>query len=324
MAIPRLDIAGFAAAAPGLRQPFHAGYYAMYSSVLDAIVTEPALMVLPIDDHMVHRADGVFETFKSVGGRIYNMGAHLERLAHSASVLGLSLPVTVRRMEEVVVETVRAGGRRDCVIRLFVSRGPGSFGVNPYDCPQPQLYVTVYALPAPFMDRHPEGARLCTSQVPAKSPLLAGVKSCDYLVNVLMKKEAVEAGADFAVGFDSRGFVTEGATENIGIVDDRNGLLFPNLNGILCGTTMVRVMDLAQRLQREGTLSRIAFTDISRAALSGAREVLVVGTTINVTAATRLDGAPVGGGAPGAVYRALSGLLAEDMRSNTALLTPVD
>ena len=74
-----------------LRQPYHSNYFAMYSSLYGGVVTDPLLMTLPIDDHMVHRGDGVFEAFKSVGGNIYNLGGHLERLVTSARGLSLQL-----------------------------------------------------------------------------------------------------------------------------------------------------------------------------------------------------------------------------------------
>src|SRR3989339_153530 len=106
-----------------MRRDFHKNYYAMYSSVYGGIVTDPVLMTVPIDDHMVHRGDGVFETFKCVRGSIYNMKAHLERLEHSASGLYYKLPWSLTQIGEIVVETVRAGGQKDCLIRLFVSRG---------------------------------------------------------------------------------------------------------------------------------------------------------------------------------------------------------
>jgi len=138
-----------------MRRDFHANYYAMYSSVYGGIVTDPALMMVPVDDHMVHRGDGVFETFKCVNGSVYNMKAHLERLQHSASGLYFRLPWSLDEIGSIVVETVKAGARKDCLVRLFVSRGPGSFDVNPKDCPSPQLYVAVTSLKKPFMELHP-------------------------------------------------------------------------------------------------------------------------------------------------------------------------
>ncbi len=209
------------------------------------------------------------------------------------------------------------------MIRVFVSRGPGGFSVNPYECPGPQLYVMVTALGTPFMRLHPEGARLKTSAIEAKSAGMANIKNCNYAPNVLMKKEAVDAGVDFTVGFDENGFLTEGATENIGIVTRDGRLLFPKLDRILAGTTMLRGMDLAQGLVGRGLLASVAFADITHADMLAAAEALVAGTTINIASAVELDGRKIGDGRPGPVAAALDELLRRDMRENAALLTKV-
>lgn len=309
--------------APMLRRPYHANYFAMYSSLYDGVVTDPLLMTLPIDDHMVHRGDGVFEAFKAVEGCIYNLKGHLDRLASSARGLSLTVPWSFAEMERIVVGTVRAGGRKECMIRVFVSRGPGGFGVNPYECPVSQLYVVVTALGTPFMQLHPEGARLKTSAVPAKTAEMANIKNCNYAPNVLMKKEAVDAKVDFTIGFDENGYLTEGSTENLGIVTRDGRLLFPHLDRVLAGTTMLRGMDLAKELIAKGMLKSVSFADITHADMLAAAEVLVAGTTINIASAVELDGKPIADGKPGSVAAALDGLLRRDMRENAALLTKV-
>ncbi len=319
----RLELSDWPALAAKLRRPYHAAFHAMYSSVYDAIVTDPVLMMVPLDDHLVHRGDGVFEALKLTGGCFYNLQSHLQRLEQSAQAIALSLPCPPATIRDIAIETARAGGRRDGTLRIFVSRGPGGFSVNPYECPAPQLYVVVSAAGAPFMRAHPEGARLRTSAVPAKTGGMAAIKNCNYAPNVLMKKEAIDAGVDFTVGFDDRGCMTEGATENVGIVSDTGRLLFPCLDRILAGTTMLRTMALAERLVADGRLAGVGCGDIPRATILAAREILLTGTTIDVTAAVSFDGKPIGDGQPGPVYRALSALLAEDMRSNTDLLTEV-
>jgi len=317
------DKSSFGEVVEAMRCEFQKNYYAMYSSVYGGIVTDPALMMLPLDDHMVHRGDGVFEAFKCVNGSIYNMKGHLERLIHSASGLILVLPWSSGQIGDIVVETVRSGGHKECMIRLYASRGPGSFDVNPYDCPVPQLYVAATSLKKPFMELHPEGAVVRTSRVPVKEPSYASIKSCNYLPNVLMRKEAAELKADFVAAFDSGGFLAEGATENIGIVTRNGKLLFPRLDGILCGTTMMRVMDLAGKLMDSGDLKKVGFADISHKDILNAAEVLIVGTTPNVAAVREFDGAKTGDGKPGVIGRKLNALLADDILHNRQLLTPV-
>ena len=319
----RFTMKDFPILARRIRRPFQQKYYAMYSTVYGGIVTDPALMMIPLDDHMVHRGDGVFEVFKCVNGNIYNMRAHLKRLHNSTKRLYLKLPFDMTGIGRIVVETVRAGGHKDCTIHLFVSRGPGSFSVDPYDCPRTQMYVIVVNLKRPFMEEHPEGARVKSSAVPIKPPFFAEVKSCNYLPNALMKKEAADFGMDFMAGFDERGFLAEGASENMGIVTKSHELLFPKLEHILAGTTMFRTIDLASRLVKTGDLACVDFADISYKDIRHAAEMLIVGTTPNVAAVREFDGRRVGDGNPGPVYSRLSALLLKDIHDNRKLLTPV-
>lgn len=307
----------------GAQQDYHRNYHAMYSSVLDGIVTDPALMLIPVDDHIVHRGDGIFETFKCTGANIYNMDAHLRRLMSSAQALYYDLPWSISEIAERVIETARAARQADCLIRVLVSRGPGSFAASPYDCREPGLYIVTSNLPTPFMARHPQGARIIVTSLPLKPPPLDTTKSCNYLLNALMKKETADAGADFCAIFDEHGFLAEGATENIGVVTPDGELLFPGPQRILQGTTMLRVMELAQALVRAGDLRSVTTRDIPRDLLNRAAEILVVATTVNVAAAREFDGAPVANGAPGPVYRKLNDLLVDDIRGNPDLLTPV-
>lgn len=315
--VPRLseqDIARW------IQQPvkpsYRNSYYAMYSSVFGGIVVHPMAMLIPIDDHLVHRGDGVFETCKYIRGAIYNWKAHQERLRRSAEGIALKVPWSDAELTEIVVQTVRAGQRADGLIRVLIARGPGSFGVNPYDCPEPALYVVASEWKAPFMETHPQGARVCRSRYPVKPGAFAQIKSSNYLINVLMKKEAVDAGVDFVAGFDEEGFLTEGATENFGIVTSDRRLLVPKPERILMGTTMVRVLELADELVSKGTLAAVGHADISYEAVRRAAEVLIFGTTPDVTAVVEFDGAPIGAGVPGPVWRRLADLLRMDMFHN--------
>ena len=319
----KIDIDDYRTALERTRQPYHERYFAMYSSQLDGIVTDPVLMQVPVDDHLVHRGDGVFETVKCEAGALYNLAGHLERLARSAAALDLALPGGMDGLREAVLATVRAGGRPDCLARILVSRGPGGFSVDPFESVGPQLYVIAYAMPSPFLERHPGGAAVIRSTIPIKAPFFAGVKSCNYLANVLMKREAVLAGADIAAGFDAHGYLGEGATENIGIVSADGQLLFPRPDGILKGTTMYRVLELAQDLVAEGLLSAAGMADIGPDAIAAAREILIVGTTTDVAPVCRFDGRPVAGPVPGPVARRLNDRLRADILHNKAMRTSV-
>jgi branched-subunit amino acid aminotransferase/4-amino-4-deoxychorismate lyase len=305
------------------RRPYHEGYLAMYSSWLGGIVTDPVWMLHPVDDHLVHRGDGVFETMKCMAGGIYNLHAHLDRLEHSAHAVHLPLPRTREELVRLMVDTVRAGGEPDAVVRLFISRGPGSFGVNPYESIGAQVMVIVTRLGRPFMELHPGGAVVRGSSVPAKQPTYAGIKNCNYFPNVLMAREAVDTGSDFVVSYDENGFLAESATENAGIIDAGGELCFPALQGILPGTTMLRVCELARQLVDQKLLPGVVLRNITRQNVLDAREMLIVGTTRNVIAVREYEEAPIGKGTPGPIWSELSALLHEDMLRNPRMRTEV-
>ncbi len=297
------------------------GFFAFYSSLYEAIITDVRYMQVPVSDHLVHRGDGVFETLKCVDGRIYCLEAHLDRLLDSARQIDLVPPCEREALRHIILATTQAGGHRSCMVRVLLSRGPGGMGVSPAECPRAGLYVLVHAFIQPFMENHPGGAHLVICDVPVKAGFFATIKTCNYLPNALLKKAALDRGADFAVNFDEEGWLAEGATENIGIVGRDRVLRIPGPGRILPGTTMQRACALAKTLVDDGALSGVKESNISRIELEQATEILVFGTTANVTSVTRLDGQPVGDGRPGTVAVRLDALLRAEQSGDNAFTT---
>ena len=323
MTLPHLGLEDCQRLAEDLVKPYHQHYLAMYSSVLGGVVTDPFLMTVPVDDHMVHRGDGIFEAFKCVNGNIYNLRAHLERLERSARAVYLTLPVSLEHITDLVIGTIRIAGARDCLIRLFVSRGPGGFTTNPYECPTSQIYIVACNPSVYPKEQSTEGVLIKSSSIPVKKSYFANIKSCNYLPNVLMKKEAVDAGVQYTVSIDENGFLGEGSTENIGLVTPDRTLKFPRFARILKGTTVTRVAELAESLVANGKLEQVVFEDITlNEAYSGA-EILLFGTTFDILSAVIFDGHAIGSGRPGEIYQLLHELLTRDIESNSALHTPV-
>lgn len=290
-------------------------YCAMYSAEWDAIVTDPGCMRVRVDDHLVHRGDGVFETLLCEEGAIYNMGAHLDRLERSAGFIGIDLPVSRARLEEAAVEVFRVAGRRRALARLLVGRGAGGFSVDPAEPARASLYVVVYDAPAPFMERTPEGARAVLSRIPPKPAGLATVKTCNYLPNAMMKAEASRAGAHFALGVDTEGFLTESFTENLAVVDEAGRLVPLPPTHHLPGTTLDRVAALARERGMEVAPRALRPRDLFRM-----REVWLVGTTAYVTRVVSLDGTPL---STGPLAEALGEALRRDIAGNGEFRTPV-
>jgi len=195
------------------RQPVK--YWAFYSSQLGGIVTDPAFMVIPFDDHMVHRGHGIFDTAAIVDGRIYDLEAHLDRFVRSASLSKLELPPR-EEMRDVIVRTTAASGQRDGSIRYWASAGPGSFGLTPAAGAEPGFFVMIFAGLAYPDAWYTRGLRVMTTTYPIKPPLYAVTKSTNYLPNALMQLEAQAHGLDNGVFIDEAGNVGESCMRALG------------------------------------------------------------------------------------------------------------
>src|SRR5512147_2899389 len=125
------------------RQPVK--YWAFYSSQLGGIVTDPALMVIPFDDHIVHRGHGIFDTAAIVDAKIYDLEAHLDRFLLSAERSKLKVPGSRDEMTDIIVQTAAASGRRDGSIRYWLSSGPGSLELTPARGAEPGFFVMIFA-----------------------------------------------------------------------------------------------------------------------------------------------------------------------------------
>ena len=147
------------------RQPVR--YWAFYSSQLGGIVTDPALMVLPFDDHMVHRGHGVFDTAAIVSGKIYDLEAHLDRFVRSAGLSKLALPCAREEMRDLIVRTTAASGKRDGSIRYWISAGPGSLGLAPAAGAAPGFFVMIFAGLAYPETWNTQGIRVMTTTYPS-------------------------------------------------------------------------------------------------------------------------------------------------------------
>ncbi len=290
-------------------------YLAMYSSWYGGITKDPSMMMVPVDDHIVHRGDGVFEAMKFVHGKVYLMDDHLDRLESSAKQLGMEWPFTREKMTHIIHEVVKASGpHEEVIIRLFMSRGPGGFSTNPYDSVGTQVYCITTHLKPMSEKIYQDGAVVGRSEIAPKDPWFASIKSCNYLQNVMMKKEAVDRKLDFTIGFDSRGVLTEGSTENIILVNSNNELVRPKLKQILKGTTMMRALHLAKDLVSQKQITKIIEADLYEEDLFSAKEVMMVGTTLDVLPVTKYEDKKIGEGMPGFVAQTLRRYLIDDMR----------
>jgi 4-amino-4-deoxychorismate lyase len=318
--LPVLNADNVVARFKELRAKQPVSYTAFYSSQLGGIVTDPALMVLPFDDHMVHRGHGIFDTAGLINGKIYDLDAHLDRFLLSAERSKLKLAGSRDEMRDIIIKTVAVSGRRDGAIRYWLSSGPGSLELSPAAGAEPGFFVMVFAglvYPERWLT---QGAKVMTTTYPIKAPIYAITKATNYLPNVLMQMEAKEAGFDNGVFIDANGHVGESSNMNVAFVTGHGSLVHPKFDHVLAGCTSLRLLELATVLRDRGLLKSIEVRDIPVAEARASREMMLVGSSVKVASIVQWDDRVIGDGKPGPIAKALLDLLDEDMRSGDRLI----
>ncbi|KAJ9461248.1 D-amino-acid transaminase [Diplonema papillatum] len=223
---------------------------AMYSSLVDGVVTDPELMLLPVDDHMAARGHGVFDMCTLRNGWLYRLAAHLDRLLDSAESAKLEFPYpggraeNARKMTEVISGTVSACSVRDAPIRYFLSAGPGNFAFGPAGC-RTAFYVVVQGKSS-IRDLAEGVPEVFVRSVPLKT--MPFVKSNNYMINTLVYMSAREQGGSFGLTLDEDGMLVESC--NLTPILVVNSTLVTPLSGrgtnALRSMTQLRVFELAK------------------------------------------------------------------------------
>ncbi|XP_002982973.2 D-amino-acid transaminase, chloroplastic [Selaginella moellendorffii] len=297
-------------------------YRAMYSSLIDGITTDPAAMVIPMDDHMVHRGHGVFDTATIADGYLYELDAHLDRFHKSAAAAKIQPPFDRATMREILIQTVASSGCKLGSLRYWLSAGPGGFGLSSSECTMSTLYAVVLSLPAiPDPDM---GVTVITASTPMKHPQFATMKNVNYLPNALSKLEAESQGAFAAIWLDDEGFVAEGPNVNVAFISKSRELLVPEFDKILSGCTARRTVALAPKLVESGVLSAVKVTKISPEQAKDCPEMMLIGSTLPITPVVKWDGQVIGNGEAGPATIALRNLVVDDILNGpSALRIPV-
>lgn len=285
---------------------------AFYDSRVDLICRDARMLLAPLDDHMCHRGDGLFESICYRENKIFALPAHLARLADGANMLELIPPVPFSEMGNLICQVAKAGGKDHGDLRVFLSRGPGGFGVSPGECPAPSLYIIAREAPLPDPSLYQKGYTAFTSAQLPKQGCLARIKNTNYLSNVFMAKEAKERQMDVAITFDSAGNMGEAAIANVGMVDKDGVLRSPGLENILPGTTLLAALELAAKKMP------VRQRNIHKSEIAACRELLLFTSATLCVAITHFDGIPIGDGKPGPIALWLKDALLAEMLSTGA------
>ncbi|KAH7861257.1 hypothetical protein Vadar_023886 [Vaccinium darrowii] len=285
-------------------------YPAMYSSVHGGIILDPAMMVIPIDDHMVHRGHGVFDTAILLDGHLYELDVHLDRFLRSASKAKISSPFPRSTLRTILIQLATASQCRKGTLRFWLSAGPGNFLLSPAGCPKSAFYAVV--IKEDFLQCK-KGVKVITCTIPMKPPLFAAMKNVNYLPNVLSIMEAEEKGAFASIWVDDDGYIAEGPNVNVAFITHDKELIMPIFDRILSGCTALRLLELAPKLVEQGILKSVGTGNLTVEEAKGAAEMMYVGSTLPVLPIIMWDDKPIGDGKVGEVTMALSDLVWDDM-----------
>ncbi len=279
---------------------------------IDGAIVEGSQARIPVTDHGFLYGDGVFEGMRVYSRRIFRFDDHLSRLATGARCLGLTIPGGVEAARRIVIDTARAHDRDDAYLRLIVSRGEGSLGVDPTSCTNPRIVCIADQVSLYPEEKLRNGIDLVTSSLrkPAPDVLDPRVKSLNYLNNALAKREARRQGADEALLLNAAGQVVEASVANVFAVRAGRLLTPPASDGALEGLTRDTVLELAreQRIPaEERTLGRFD--------LLAAEEVFLTGSGARIVAVGSLDGLGIGKGGAGPITRRLCQAFEQCVRS---------
>jgi branched-chain amino acid aminotransferase len=251
--------------------------------------------VVSVFDHGFLYGDGVYETIRSYGSRIFMRDLHLARLRRSADAIGLTIPISEDRwpllLHEAMTRNDVGHEHADAYLRITISRGAGDIGLDPALCPTATVVIMTKPLHPPPPEQYRVGVKMIVARTRRNLPsaLSPQVKATNFLNNIMAKREAIAAGAFDSILLNWESHLTECTVSNLFFV--RAGrLCTPALAcGLLDGITRDIVIGLAQE-------KRIPVDEghFGVEAIHKADECFITNTSLEMMPVTMVDGHPVG------------------------------
>jgi branched-chain amino acid aminotransferase len=257
---------------------------------------------ISVYDHGFLYGDGVFEGIRSYGGKVFRLAEHLDRLWDSAKAIWLEVPISKQQMAKAIEDTLAVNGIEDGYIRVVVTRGAGTLGLDPNRCSHPQVIVIADLISLYPDELYREGLEIVTVSVMRNHPaaLSPRIKSLNYLNNILAKIEGLQAGCMEALMLNHKGEVAECTGDNLFLVRRQRLLTPPNEAGILEGITRDAVIGLARGMGIE-----VAEVPLTKHDVYIADECFLTGTAAEVVPVVKVDSRTIGEGVPGPITREL-------------------
>lgn len=263
-----------------------------YLPIADAFVS--------IEDRGYQFADGIYEVFMVVDGKVWDEPGHLTRLKRSLRELRIETPLGDGALRAVIREILKRNRLQSALVYLQATRGVAPRNhAFPKPAVAPSLVIT-----AKRWDLEKANAIAAKGVRLVSQPDIrwgrVDIKTVGLLPNCLAKQAAAESGAQEALLIRD-GYVTEGASTNAWIIDDKGELITRPLgNDILGGITRQTVMACAEKLQMRVVERPFTLDEVKKA-----REAFITAATLFVTPAISIDGHKIGAGAPGPLARRL-------------------
>ncbi len=257
---------------------------------------------ISVYDHGLLYGDGVFEGIRSYGGKVFRLAEHIDRLWVSAKAILLEIPISKQAMAKAIEDTLAENGITDGYIRVVVTRGCGTLGLDPNKCSDPQVIIIADHISVYPDELYHTGLEIITVSTVRNHPaaLSPRIKSLNYLNNILAKIEGLKAGYIEALMLNHLGEVAECTTENIFLVRDGRVLTPPNSAGILEGITRAAVIEL---LSESGV--EVREVPLIKHDVYLANECFLTGTAAEVIPVVKVDSRPIGDGVPGPITKDL-------------------
>jgi len=269
---------------------------------LDNKLVDEADAKISVFDHGLLYGDGVFEGIRVYKSRIFELEAHIRRLFQSAKVIRLDIPMSKDKLTKAVEKIVEANGVIDGYIRLVMTRGVGTLGLNPFICEDARLFIIADNIQLYPEELYEKGMKVISATTVRNHPLALPpqVKSLNYLNSILAKIEALDNDVPEAIMYNHEGYVAEATADNVFIV--RNGVIYtpPVEAGALEGITRGIVIKLAKEENLE-----VVEKNLTRCDLYICDEFFLTGTAAEVIGIVEIDGRVIGDGKPGSITRLL-------------------
>jgi len=261
--------------------------------------------------------DGIYESFRSVGGRLYQFPRHYQRLRQSAEALCYPMPYSEPELEKILLMLRRRNRLQDAYFRITITRGPGQVGFQRRLEGEPTCLIVAREFREFPEQCYRQGIALRVARTRRNAPeaINPKIKSISNLNSLLGRLEAKAAGVFEVIMLNSRGEVCEGAASNIFWTRDHWVFTPSAATGLLEGVTRSTIIRLCEQeldlrvICGEYRLQDLLFSD----------EVFITSTSLEVMPVVRVDDFTINQGRVGPIARRLRQALHRDMgRSETA------